>query len=133
MTVSNTDFFYINDDKVILKAQGDFPEREIGQVKESIEDTIAYFTNKYKQLVDKVDAVQQQIEENDNKGSFFQKVINLQNSLPTYDGIGDMMLLADRLKNLELMLTDYIQQNRKRNLEVKTTLIAEAQSYAANP
>ena len=34
---------------------------------------------------------------------------------------------------LEKMLEDYISQNRKRNLEVKSTLIEEAKSYAANP
>jgi hypothetical protein len=34
---------------------------------------------------------------------------------------------------LEKMLEDYIKQNRKRNLDVKSTLIEEAKSYAANP
>jgi len=133
LTASNTDFFYIKDNKVILKEQGKFPEREIGQVKDSEKETITYFEERYNKLVEKVDAVQQQIEEQDNKGSFLQKVINLQNDLNSYDGIGDFSVLADRLNNLQLMLEDYIKQNRKRNLEVKNTLIAEAKSYAANP
>ena len=133
MTASNTDFFYIQDNKVILKEQGKFPEREIGQIKESEAETITYFEERYKKLVEKVDAVQKQIEEQDNKGSFLQKVINLQNDLDAYDGIGDFISLDDRLNNLQLMLEDYIKQNRKRNLEVKNTLIAEAKSYAANP
>jgi chemotaxis protein histidine kinase CheA len=61
------------------------------------------------------------------------KVINLKDSLVSYDGIGDFEALKERLEMLEKMLEDYISQNRKRNLEVKTTLIEEAKSYAANP
>lgn len=133
MTINNTDFFYIENDKVFLKAQGPFPEREIGSIKSSEEETIKYFSEKYEKLVEKVTEVQKLVEEQDNKGSFLQKVLNLQSELESYDGIGDFVSLADRLKNLQLMLEDYINQNRKRNLEVKNTLIAEAKSYASNP
>ena len=61
------------------------------------------------------------------------KVLNLKESLSTYDGIGDFKELKERLEMLEKMLEDYISQNRRRNLDVKTTLIEEAKSYASNP
>lgn len=133
MTSGISDFYHIKDDIIYLKPQGFLPERKIGEVKESETDTVTYFTNRFEKLVNKIDAVQKQIEENDNKGSFLQKINNLQNSLTDYDAIGDFISLSDRLKNLQTMLEDYIQQNRKRNLEVKNTLIEEAKSYASNP
>ncbi|PTB94111.1 hypothetical protein C9994_12395 [Marivirga lumbricoides] len=124
---------FIEEGKVILKAQGKFPEREIGEVKDSEAESIKFFEDKFALLQNKVDAVQKQIEEEDNKGSFLMKVLNLKESLATYDGIGDFVALHDRLVMLEKQLEDYISQNRRRNLEVKTTLIEEARSYAANP
>lgn len=124
---------FIEEGKVILKAQGQFPERTIGEVKDSEAESIQFFEDKFTLLQNKVDAVQKQIEEEDNKGSFLMKVLNLKESLATYDGIGDFVALYERLEMLEKQLEDYISQNRRRNLEVKTTLIEEAKSYAANP
>lgn len=124
---------FIEEGKVILKAQGQFPERVIGEVKDSEAESIQFFEDKFILLQNKVDAVQKQIEEEDNKGSFLMKVLNLKETLATYDGIGDFVGLHDRLEMLEKQLEDYISQNRRRNLDVKTTLIEEAKSYAANP
>jgi hypothetical protein len=124
---------FIEEGRVILKAQGEFTERVIGEVKDSEADSLKFFEDKFNLLTNKVDVVQNQIEQQDNKGSFLMKVINLKESLSTYDGIGDFLQLKARLENLEKMLEDYISQNRKRNLEVKSTLIEEAKSYAGNP
>ncbi|WP_296620172.1 DUF349 domain-containing protein [Marivirga sp.] len=124
---------FIEGGKVILKEQEGFPQREIGDVKEDEATAMQFFQNRFESLKEKVDKVQQQIETEDNKGSFLMKVLNLKESLSTYDGIGDFTALKDRLEMLERMLEDYISQNRKRNLEVKSTLIEEAKSYAANP
>lgn len=133
MVAAITDFFYIKNDKVFLKTQDPFPAREIGTIKSSEEETIQYFVDRYNKLADKVAAVKKLVEEQDNKGSFLQKVLNLQSELTQYDGIGDFIVLSDTLNNLQLLLEDYIKQNRKRNLEVKSTLIVEAKSYAADP
>ncbi|MBK6264989.1 DUF349 domain-containing protein [Marivirga sp. S37H4] len=133
MTELKQDMAFIEEGKVILKAQGEFPERVIGEVKDSETESIQFFENKFTLLINKVDEVQKQIEEEDNKGSFLMKIVNLKKSLSTYDGIGDFLMLKDRLVMLEKLLEDYISQNRKRNLEVKSTLIEEAKSYASNP
>jgi hypothetical protein len=124
---------FIEGGKVILREQNGFPQREIGEVKDDETTAMQFFLDRFEALKEKVNKVQHQIETEDNKGSFLMKVINLKESLSTYDGIGDFVALKDRLEMLEKMLEDYISQNRKRNLEVKSTLIEEAKSYASNP
>jgi len=124
---------FIEGGKVILKEQEGFPQRTIGEVKEDEATAIEFFQGRFENLKEKVDKVQQQIETEDNKGSFLMKVLNLKESLSNYDGIGDFVSLKERLEMLEKMLEDYISQNRRRNLEVKSTLIEEAKSYASNP
>lgn len=133
MTDLQQELAFVEDGKIILKEQDGFPQREIGEVKEDEATAMQFFQDRFESLKEKVDKVQHQIETEDNKGSFLMKVINLKESLSSYDGIGDFVSLKDRLVMLEKMLEDYISQNRKRNLEVKSTLIEEAKSYAANP
>ncbi len=133
MTDLQQELAFIEGGKVILKEQEGFPQREIGEVKEDEEAAMQFFKDRFESLKEKVDKVQHQIETEDNKGSFLMKVLNLKESLSSFDGIGDFVALQERLEMLEKMLEDYISQNRKRNLEVKSTLIEEAKSYAANP
>ncbi|HET8858946.1 DUF349 domain-containing protein [Marivirga sp.] len=133
MTDLQQELAFIEGGKVILREQEGFPQREIGEVKEDEATAMQFFQDRFETLKAKVDKVQQQIETEENKGSFLMKVLNLKESLSTYDGIGDFVALKDRLVSLEKMLEDYISQNRKRNLEVKSTLIEEAKSYASNP
>lgn len=133
MTDLQQELAFIEGGKVILKEQQGFPQREIGEVKEDEEAAMQFFKDRFESLKEKVDKVQHQIETEDNKGSFLMKVLNLKESLSSFDGIGDFVALKERLEMLEKMLEDYISQNRKRNLEVKSTLIEEAKSYAANP
>jgi len=102
-------------------------------VKEDEATALQFFQDRFETLRGKIDKVQHQIETEDNKGSFLMKVINLKESLSSFDGIGDFVALKDRLEMMEKMLEDYISQNRRRNLDVKTTLIEEGKSYAANP
>ncbi|WKV12722.1 DUF349 domain-containing protein [Marivirga harenae] len=133
MTDLQQELAFIEGGKVILKEQEGFPQREIGEVKDDETTALQFFQDRFEHLKEKVDKVQLQIETEDNKGSFLMKVLNLKESLSNYDGIGDFTALKDRLEMLEKMLEDYISQNRRRNLEVKSTLIEEAKSYASNP
>ena len=75
------EYGYIKDGKVYRKSFLDFPEREIGTVKESEEATIQYFTQKFEAIVSEVEDVKSKVEEHANKGSFLIKVINLKESL----------------------------------------------------
>lgn len=133
MTDLQQELAFIEGGKVILKEQEGFPQREIGEVKEDEATALQFFQDRFETLRGKIDKVQHQIETEDNKGSFLMKVINLKESLSSFDGIGDFVALKDRLEMMEKMLEDYISQNRRRNLDVKTTLIEEGKSYAANP
>ncbi|SMG50273.1 protein of unknown function [Marivirga sericea] len=133
MTDLQQELAFIEGGKVILREQEGFPQREIGEVKDDEATALQFFQDRFTSLKEKVDKVQHQIDTEDNKGSFLMKVVNLKESLSTYDGIGDFVAIKDRLEMLEKMLEDYISQNRKRNLEVKSTLIEEAKSYASNP
>lgn len=133
MTDLQQELAFIEGGKVILKEQEGFPQREIGEVKEDEATALQFFQDRFEALRGKIDKVQHQIETEENKGSFLMKVLNLKELLSTYDGIGDFVALKDRLEMMEKMLEDYISQNRRRNLDVKTTLIEEAKSYAANP
>ncbi len=133
MTDLQQELAFIEGGKVILKEQEGFPQREIGEVKEDEATALQFFQDRFETLKGKIDKVQHQIETEENKGSFLMKVLNLKESLSSFDGIGDFVALKDRLEMMEKMLEDYISQNRRRNLDVKTTLIEEAKSYASNP
>tara|TARA_B100000965_G_scaffold406166_1_gene443631 strand:+ start:4609 stop:5832 length:1224 start_codon:yes stop_codon:yes gene_type:complete len=126
------EYGYIKDGKVYRKSFLDFPEREIGTVKESEEATIQYFTQKFEAIVSEVEDVKSKVEEHANKGSFLIKVINLKESLGNVDALGDFEGLYHALEQLETELNEYIAQNRHKNLQIKTALLEELRVVAAS-
>ena len=119
-------FGYIQDGKVFLKGFLGRPDREIGEVKGDEASTILYFETRYTQLQEKVAQLKSSIEENQNKGSFLMKLIHLKESLSTSDALGDFTLLIAQLEEQEAFLSEIIQGNRSKNLEIKQVLIQEA-------
>ncbi len=119
-------FGYIQDGKVFLKGFLGRPDREIGEVKGDEASTILYFETRYTQLQEKVAQLKSSIEENQNKGSFLMKLIHLKESLSTSDALGDFTLLIAQLEEKEAFLSEIIQGNRSKNLEIKQVLIQEA-------
>lgn len=125
---STSDFYgYIKDDTVYLKGYNDRPDRQIGVVKESPEASIAYFEDRYQKLLEKVEEVATAIEESQNKGSYLMKLVHIRESLETYNAIGDYTAVERRIVELEQGIEDYISENRVKNTEIKTALLAEAQ------
>jgi hypothetical protein len=125
---STSDFYgYIKDDNVYLKGYNDRPDRQIGVVKESSEASIAYFEDRYQKLLEKVEEVAAAIEESQNKGSYLMKLVHIRESLETYNAIGDSTAVERRIVELEQGIEDYISENRVKNTEIKTALLAEAQ------
>ncbi|WP_338764920.1 DUF349 domain-containing protein [Bernardetia sp. ABR2-2B] len=120
-------FGYIKDDNVYLKGYNDKADRKIGVVKESPEASIAYFEDRYQKLLEKVEEVANDIEESQNKGSYLMKLIHIRESLETYNAIGDYTAVEKRILELEQGIEDYISENRVKNTEIKTALLAEAQ------
>lgn len=124
---------FIKEGKVILKAQGDLPERIIGEVKEDEETSLAYFVNRFEIIAKKVAELKQLIDTTENKGSFLVKLRHLKDQMSAFDAIGDYDALYQDLCRYELMLEDYITQNRVKNLELKKSMLQELEAAANNP
>ncbi len=126
------DFGFIEDDKVFLKGFLEFPDRQIGVVKETEEAAIKYFENRFAQAQQKVNDLEKLIEEAQNKGSYLMKLIHMRKYLSKFDGLGDYVMLFNKLDELELGLKDLISVNRVKNLEIKQALLKELEDFLVN-
>ncbi|MEB2781046.1 DUF349 domain-containing protein [Algoriphagus sp. C2-6-M1] len=118
---------YIKNDKVYLRGFLGQEDRVIGEVKEDEASTLKYFEGRFELLKDKVAKLKNDIQENQNKGSFLMKLIHLRESLMHSDALGDFEPLIKELREQEDYLNEIIQVNRIKNLEVKKALILEAE------
>lgn len=119
---------YIKNTKVYLRGFLGKADREIGEVKEDETSTLKYFEARFEQIKGKVEKLKNDIQENQNKGSFLMKLIHLRESLFESDALGDFIPLIEELNQQEAFLNEIIQSNRSKNLEVKNSLIDEAES-----
>ena len=117
----------IRDGKVYRKAQEGFPEKEIGEVKDTEETAISYYEQRFQNLLEKVSQLEEDVHGTANKGSYLMKLLHMKETLPEFDGLGDFIALHKRLEALEEHIQEVINQNRKRNLEIKTALLAEGE------
>ncbi len=127
MSDSLTTYGYIKDNKVFLKAFKDFPEREIGVVRESEEQSLQYFIDRFSLAEKKVDEVKDAIIEYPNKGSYLMKIIHLKTYLNSFSGLGDFDALYKTLDSLEAEINLFVAENRKKNTEIKKSLLKEAE------
>lgn len=126
MSKKSIDFGYIQDEKIYLTGIDGNPDREIGVVKDGNEtESVQYFINRFSVLEEKVSALEKAISEAENKGSFLMKLIHMKDSLYTYDGLGDYSVLKTRLEAQEVEIQGIVDQNRKRNTEIKKGLAKE--------
>jgi len=125
----NNPYGFIKDGKIYRHAFLHYPEREIGEVRESEESTIKYFEDRFAMAENKVGNLEKAVEESDNKGSYLMKLVHMREQLANFDALGDYPVLYDKLDRVEEELRDIIANNRVKNLEIKTALIAEAQVY----
>lgn len=128
VTLEN-EYAYILDSKVFLKGYLDMPDRQIGEVKRTEEEAFQYFVNRYEIAVSKVNQLETQIEEAQNKGSYLTKLVQLRKRLLNFDGIGDFIPLLSKLDELEESLSGLINENQSANLEIKRALIEEAEPF----
>ncbi|MDF9795496.1 hypothetical protein OKW21_000759 [Catalinimonas alkaloidigena] len=126
---SKNPYGFIKDGKIYRNAFLEYPEREIGEVRESEESTIKYFEDRFAMAETKVHNLSKAIEESDNKGSYLMKLVHMREQLANFDALGDYVVLYEKLDELEEMLREIISQNRVKNLEIKQALIAEAEVY----
>lgn len=118
---------YILEDKIYLKGFLDYPDRKIGQVKESEDASIKYFEDRFQLAQQKVYDLEKMINEAQNKGSYLMKLVHMRKYLANFDGLGDYTVLFAKLDELEEQLRGLISVNRVKNYEIKTALLKEAE------
>ena len=119
------EYGFIKEGKVFRKAFLDYTDKVIGEVKETEEAAMLYYTERFALAQAKVNEVEEKINATENKGSYLMKVLHLKETLHDFDAIGDFESLYQKLNLLEEQLNSFIQQNRLKNLEIKTALLAE--------
>lgn len=125
----NNPYGFIKDGKIFRNAFLEYPEREIGEVRESEASTIKYFEDRFAMAENKVNTLAKSVEESDNKGSYLMKLVHMREQLANFDALGEYVVLYDKLDELEEMLREIISKNRVKNLEIKRALIAEAEVF----
>lgn len=125
VTLDN-EYAYIKDGKVFLKGYLDMPDRQIGEVKRTEEEAFQYFINRYQIAVNKVNQLETEITDAQNKGSFLTKLTQLRKRLLNFDGIGDFIPLLKKLDEQEEYLRSLIVGNQANNMTIKQALIDEA-------
>ena len=124
------EYGYVQDGKVFLKGYLDYPDRQIGEVKRTEQEALDYFKNRFIIAQNKVNQLEQEIEEAQNKGSYLTKLVQLRKKLLGFDAIGDFVPLLERLDEQETYLTELIRTNQLKNLEIKRALLAETEPLA---
>lgn len=125
---SAQDYGFVRDGKVYRKSFRDYPEKEIGLVKETEEAALEYFFKRFQFIRDKVLQLLDEMENAENKGSYLNKIIHEKESLPHANVLGDIGPLIDLLQEKEDQLKDSIQNNRARNTEYKLGILEELES-----
>jgi hypothetical protein len=126
---TENEYAYVLDGKVFLKGYLDMPDRQIGEVKNTEEEAFQYFVKRYDIALSKVNQLEEEIENAQNKGSYLTKLLQLRKRLLNFDGIGNFIPLLDRLDVQEKKLVALIDDNQQSNLEIKNALIEEAKPY----
>ncbi|MEQ9402820.1 MAG: DUF349 domain-containing protein [Cyclobacteriaceae bacterium] len=120
-------FGYEKAGRLYLNSWADHPEKEIGEVRDGdIEKSVAFFVERFEDLNSKIEEVAKKIDETENKGSFLMKLLHLKDQLPLHDGLGDYLVLQEKIERYESLVRDIIKKNRERNSEIKKALIEEA-------
>jgi hypothetical protein len=129
----NDEYGYVKDSKVFLKGYSEYPDRQIGEVKRTEQEAIDYFKNRFSIVVNKVEQLENEIDQALNKGSYLTKLIQLQRKLRGFDALGDFVPLLQRLHDKEEYLKGLIEVNQLKNLEIKRALIEDVKVAASIP
>ncbi|MBO3700349.1 DUF349 domain-containing protein [Roseivirga sp. E12] len=124
------DYGYVLDGKVYRKAFMEFPDLELGEVKETEEQSLIHYYERFEIAVKKVSEVKEKIAANTNKGSFLIQVERLIDTLHGFDAIGDFESLYVTLHGLQTELIEYVEANRQKNLEIKIALLDQLKEVA---
>jgi len=129
-SATENEYGFCQDGKVFIRPYLNFPQREIGFVRETEEASLAYFVKRFDLANNKVDILAREVTTVKNKGSFLTKVVQMKAYLGNFDGLGDFIPLFDQLDQMESYLRGLIQNNQIKNLEIKRALIQDAAQLA---
>jgi hypothetical protein len=129
-SATENEYGFCQDGKVFIRPYLNFPQREIGFVRETEEASLAYFVKRFELANNKVDILAREVTTVQNKGSFLTKVVQMKAYLGNFDGLGDFIPLFDQLDQMESYLRGLIQNNQIKNLEIKRALIQDAAKLA---
>ena len=118
---------YVEDGGVWLRPTLGQPARRIGQVKDTDDDALRYFANRYEAFRTKVDELLERLAIAENQGSYLMKILHLQEQSKQHDGLGDYEILHRRLREAEEQLNVSVARNREKNLATKISLIQQAE------
>ena len=119
---------FIQDQQVWLKPFMNYPARQVGEVKESEDDSLVYFAKRFEMFQEKVKNLLDRIETSENKGSFLMKVLHMKEQVGSYDALGDFEKIYHTLSKAEADINETIKQNREKNLTTKIALTQEAEA-----
>lgn len=126
-------FGHVENNTLFRSAFGQVAALQLKEVKEGeLEAAVAYFTARFDKLKLKLEEIEEKINSQSNKGSFLSSLQNIEDSIPTHDGLGDYQTLLDRIGPLKSLLEDYVQKNRAKNTEIKQALLLELDAILAN-
>ncbi len=120
----------IQDQQVWLKPFMNYPARQVGEVKESEDDSLVYFAKRFEMFQEKVNNLLERIDSSENKGSFLMKVLHMQEQVGNYDALGDFEAIYHTLTEAEAAINETIKQNREKNLTTKIALTQEAEALS---
>ena len=118
---------YVEDGGVWLRPTLGQPARRIGQVKDTDDDALRYFAQRYEAFRAKVDELLNRLATADNQGSYLMKILHLQEQSKQHDGLGDYETLHHHLREAEDQLKVSVARNREKNLATKISLIQQAE------
>ena len=121
-----TEYGYILNNKVYVKGNSYFASRSIGEVRESPQQSLRYYMDKYNVMKVKAETIKSRIESETNIGSYLVGIGILKERLKSYKGIGDYEYIFHLLEGLEKQIHEYITNNRQRNLKLRAELVEEA-------
>lgn len=124
------EYGYVKDGKVFLIGYLNYEDRQIGEVKRTEQEALDYFKNRFIIAETKVNQLEKDITEAQNKGSYLTKLVQLRKKLLSFDALGDFPPLIARLDAQEQLLAELITVNQRKNLDIKQALMAEANAIA---
>lgn len=122
---------FVDGEKIYRSAWNEYPERLIGSVKDDdVETSLQYFEARFHDLEQKILQLEERIAADENKGSFMVKLLHDKKTLPEHDGLGNYATIDAKLDSLISQIQEIIDENRKKNLATKTTMLEEAKAAA---